>query len=93
MRYASDDSIARVDFFRQSGKWYTTEEMKWDRYLSEDKDGKVVELITDTFKRCIDEQFPDHFIEMIAVCLEPYHEHSHPLMFNRLTDRLKIKQT
>lgn len=78
MGYCSDPSMVRVDFFKKSGKWYTTEEMVWDRYLSKE-DGEL-ELIHETFKRCLKQEFGRSFRGMIAVCLKPYHEASHPLM-------------
>lgn len=87
MGYTTDDSMVRVDFFKQSGKWYTTEQMYWDRYSTRNKDGTIGELINETFERCLNKQFPNHFTEMIAICLEPYHEHSFPLMINRKLKR------
>lgn len=81
MGYTIKSNMVRVDFFKEGGKWYTTEEMEWDRYFSEDAYG--IELIYDTFKRCLDQSFPDRYKNMIAVCLEPYHELSHPLMVKR----------
>jgi hypothetical protein len=29
MGYSEEDDIVRVDFFKESGKWYTTEAVKW----------------------------------------------------------------
>ena len=83
MGYSKDDRMVRVDFFRESGKWYTTEDMIWDRYSNKDSDGKGIELVDETFKRCLNEQFPGQFIGMIAICLEPYHEHAFPQMVRR----------
>jgi len=82
MGYTEDDRMVRVDFFRQSGKWYTTVALKWDRYSGKDEDGRIVELFHETFDRCLKEQFYDLYVRdrMIAVCLEPYHEYSHLIM-------------
>ena len=78
MGYSNDDRMVRVDFFRQSGKWHTSSEMLWDRYLT--REDNRIELMYDTFRRCLNQAFPHHYREMIAVCLKPYHEHAHPLM-------------
>jgi len=71
--------MVRVDFFLPSGKWKYTESLRFDRYHTH-VDGQSVELIHDTFKRCLREQFPNNYHGMTVVCLEPYHEHAHPLM-------------
>jgi len=79
--YSEDPSNVRVDIFRPSGKWYTTIELKWDRYFA-DEDG-THEYIVDTFIRlCREKGLDTQFEGMIAVCLEPYHEHAHPLMIS-----------
>ena len=81
MGYSDSDSDVRVDFFRVSenghiGKWYTTEAVKWTGEWDSNK-----QLIHDAFKKSL----RDHFKQrrrlggMVAVCLEPYHEHSHPI--------------
>lgn len=76
--FCLNPSMVRVDIFKESGKFYDTIELNWDRYYTERNDG--VELIDDTFKRCMKEQYPNRFTGLFAVCLEPYHEHSYPLM-------------
>lgn len=73
--------IVRVDFFKQSGKWHAKEGMLWDRYKSVDSNG--YESLRDTFLRCLKNQFGDRYNGMIAVCLEPYHEHSYPVMVTK----------
>lgn len=82
MGYSKNDSMVRVDFFKQTGKWYTTEELLWDRFHST-INGEF-EDIRETFKRLLDEQFPFNYTEMFAVCLHPCHEHEHPIFVNRL---------
>lgn len=66
--------MVRVDFFKESGKWYTTEEMEmiggFDKTTS----------IHEAFIKSLGMTFPENYHEFIAVCLEPYHENSHPLM-------------
>lgn len=78
MGFSEDDSMVRVDFWKPSGKWYSTVALKWDRYLTTDDKTGEVEPIHETFKRCLEEQFGDSFRGMRATCLEPAHEHSHP---------------
>jgi len=75
MGYSEDDSMVRVDFFKTSGKWYTTEAVKWTG-------GYKDVCIFDAFRQSLRDHFkdnPDRLEGMTAVCLEPYHEHSHPL--------------
>ena len=82
MGYSIDSSKVRVDFFKESGKWYTTIELEWDRWSMKLPDGST-ELVDETFERCLDEQLEGRFKGMIAVCLEPYHENAFPLMVRR----------
>jgi len=72
MNYSSDDSMVRVDFFRPSGKWYSTEAIKWKMY------SRVP--IHQAFKESLSEHCKGRMVGMTAVCLNPYHEHAHPLM-------------
>jgi len=79
VNYSISPEMVRVDFFNERGKWKYTVAMKWDRYTSL-ADDLVYEDIQDTFKRCLREQFPDRFIGLTAICLEPYHKNTYPLM-------------
>jgi hypothetical protein len=74
--FCLNPEMVRIDLFKENGKWYTTLELKWDRYFTVKSD---TELIEDTFKRCINEQYPN-YKNYYVVCLNPYHEYSHPLM-------------
>jgi hypothetical protein len=78
MGYTDDETMVKVDFFKDTGKWYTTEAMKWDKYTS-GEDGNY-EDIKDIFKRCLRQHLKGRMNDMIAVCIEPYHQHAHPLM-------------
>jgi hypothetical protein len=87
MGYSNDPSMVRVDFFREGGKWYTTEAVKWTgSYFACPPSGTSeikCECIHDAFIHSLRDHFADHpnrLCEMSAVCLKPYHEHSHPLM-------------
>lgn len=77
--YIEDPASCRVDFFKPSGKWYCTESVQFIGPWAATTDN----LIHDAFKRSLRAHFkdcPDRLSDMVAVCLEPYHEHSHPLM-------------
>ena len=87
MGYIDDESMVRVDFFKPSGKWYYTIGIKWLTYFSPNSkhlgEGKVGLLIFDAFEEALKEagEITDKDREgWFAVCLKPYHEHSHPLM-------------
>lgn len=75
MGYSDDEAMVRVDFFKPSGKWYTTEAVKWLGW------GRDI-LIHDAFKNSLKIHFkdnPERLSDMDAICLEPYHELSHPI--------------
>lgn len=77
MGYIEDAAMVRVDFFKPSGKWYTTEAVKWTG-------GWVAKncLIHDAFIKSLRDHFkktPNRLSEMDAVCLHPYHEYEHPI--------------
>ncbi len=79
MGYCDDPRMVRVDFFKESGKWYTTEAIQIDN-----RDYKGT-LIHDALKNALDKMYiPEQnrlrLSGMTAVCLEMYHEHSHPIM-------------
>jgi hypothetical protein len=83
--YSNDADSVRVDFFKESGKWYCTEAVKWaGPYHGTDEASGKITLIHDSFAHALAEhlgrQEPWRLEDMTAVCLEPYHEHSHPLM-------------
>ena len=70
--YSADPSQCRVDFFKPSGKWYYTCQFTW-LHWGKDK------LIHDVFRESLVAAFPNNYIGLQAVCLEPYHENSHPI--------------
>ena len=75
MGYIDDESMVRVDFFKDSGKWYTTEAVKWTGGYTGSVD------IYTAFLLSLRKHFHgDRLVGMTAVCLKPYHEYSHPLM-------------
>ena len=73
MGYSEKDEMVRVDFFKESGKWYCTEAVEWIEY-----DGGS--LIHDAFRESLRHHLKGRLVGMTAVCLEPHHIHSYPLM-------------
>ncbi len=73
MNYSDDASMVRVDFFKPSGKWYCTEAVHWLTY-----DGST--LIHDVFRTSLETHLKGRLRGMTAVCLQPCHQHAHPLM-------------
>jgi len=70
--YSDDPEMVRVDFFKPIGKWYATESIRFIRYKG---------LIQDAFRDSLDIHLENkRYNGMTAVCLNPYHEHSYPLM-------------
>ena len=74
--YSDDPAMVRVNFFKQSGKWYTTEAVKWTG-------GYNTQLIHDTFKKSLRNHLGNRLTEMDAICLKPYHKHSHPIQIKK----------
>jgi hypothetical protein len=68
----------RTDFWKESGKWVATETIEWDRFYTKDPLGNV-ELIHETFYRCLKDQIGNRYNGLVVTCLEPWHEHSHPI--------------
>ena len=79
MGYSDKPQMVRVDFFKESGKWYTTEAVEWLQYAGC--------LIHDAFERSLQKHLKGRLEGMTAVCLKPYHEHSHPIMLKALRNK------
>lgn len=73
--YTSDERSCRVDFWKESGKWYTTEAVIFSDSEFNSKD------IHGSFKKALKEHFNGNvrMEDMRATCLEPYHAYSHPI--------------
>lgn len=74
MGYSEDDSMIRVDFFKPSGKWCCTEAVKWTELYRE---GYLPDLFAIVVANHLGTRIDD---DHLAVCLEPFHVHAHPLM-------------
>jgi hypothetical protein len=73
--YSDDASMVRVDFFNPNGKWKYTEAVKWI--------GWDTPLIHEAFAESLRQHFascPNRLSDLTAVCLEPYHKYSHPIV-------------
>lgn len=77
MGYSENEAMVRVDFFKPSGKWYTTEAVHWTAPW-QGRGNSIHECFKSTLRKHFKET-PDRLSEMDAVCLHPYHEYSHPI--------------
>lgn len=88
MGYSSKDSRVRVTLFKESGKWYSDESV--DMY---DRWSGCATIHDALMAACADEfeaeegawSLSSHPLEWLEsggtiVCLDPYHEHAHPIM-------------
>ena len=67
----------KVFFFKPSGKWSTTETVKWV--------GDGTTCIFEEFKNSLIEHFknnPNRLSDMIAICIEPIHKNAHPIQLS-----------
>lgn len=65
--------MVRVDFFKESGKWHSTEAVSFDGL-----DWK--EHFWETIYTALNRHLGDRLNEMTAVILHPYHQCEHPVM-------------
>jgi hypothetical protein len=70
--YSNNERSVRVDFWKSSGKWYCTEAVQWIGLYRN-------ESIHMAFARSLKEHLGERLKDMVATCLEPYHEHCHPI--------------
>jgi hypothetical protein len=101
MGYSNNESMCRIDFFRDGGKWHETEDFDMTYYFgSSDTAGTknkfallpeaiIASLRDDRKFRRADGGF--RYSGCWAVVLEPYHEHAHPQMF-RVPERFDLDE-
>lgn len=90
--YSDDPAMVRVDFWKESGKWYATEAVKWiGPYFGSKESSEKFKaphgLIHDGFLASLRAHLKPtspgntrlRYSGMRATCLEPYHEHTHPI--------------
>lgn len=75
--YAQDPNSVRVDFWQRGlygrMKWKYTEAVIWPSELY------GTYLIHDAFRQVLKAHLGTRMKGLVATCLEPYHEHSHPI--------------
>lgn len=74
MGFTTKESMVRVDIFKESGKWYDTVELCT-------AGGYFDHNTRDAVKNAFILQYPTSYKGMTAVCLKPYHQYSHPVMW------------
>ena len=80
MGYTTNSSHVRVDRFKESGKWYDTLEINMENHYD---DLNIYKALRDSINETM--QFENYVQRWLSqggsfVCLEPYHQHSHPVM-------------
>lgn len=79
MGFTTDPSCVRVDFFKESGKWYTTESVRIIGYFKPSSHGALIEALNEHLSMP-EEPRRLRYSGMSAVCIEMYHQYSVPLM-------------
>jgi hypothetical protein len=77
MGYTIDECMVRVDFFKENGKWYTTEAVRW---IGEYNFGLPEYEFAFSLENHLFKDGKYRLSDMTAVCLQPYHHNSFPLM-------------
>jgi hypothetical protein len=85
--YSDKSSSVRVDFFKASGKWYCTEAVEWTgEYRQAQLHYEFAKSLHDHLYVLEDDRadvaIAYRLSGMMAVCLEPYHEHEHPIILH-----------
>lgn len=70
--YSVNANSVRVDFFKPSGKWSTTEAVSWIDYREKD----IHKALRDSLLAA---GIHLRLAGTLAVCLEPYHVNAHPI--------------
>jgi len=76
--YSDDESSVRVDFFTTYGKWKYTEAVKWTGGWSKETSPLIHDAFIQSLKDHLGQTSP-RLKGLRAICLEPYHELSHPI--------------
>ena len=82
MGYSANDGMVRVDFFRPSGRWYTTEAVDMSAHYHDPTCLNAVEAaVVQHLSKHPNKDGGLRLAGMIAVCLEPHHHHAYPISF------------
>lgn len=74
MKPSSAKIISDVHIFFENGRWHDTVDLDFSKY-----NGKSTYIVS-IFKELMKEQYPNQYYGMRAVCIDPIHSSSHPLM-------------
>lgn len=72
-----------VHFFKESGKWYTTESVNWPNENDGTLPGAFHKALIDHLKG------KRRLLDMIAVCINPNHKNAYPQM-SRMEDVISL---
>lgn len=83
MHYSDKPGMVRVDFFRDSMKWYTTEAVDMTEVYQHPDIFVAFKSVVIAHLDKTTPKFQKHrrLAGMHAICLEPYHRLSHPISF------------
>lgn len=76
MNYSDRQAMCRVDFFRPSGKWYTTEAVDFGGLYDCDPAEALHRACERHFSHRLEGRLKGRLDGMLAVCLDPYTERS-----------------
>lgn len=77
MGYSSNEQMVRVDFFKQSGKWHASEAVEMIEWSGNEI--LIHESLVNGLDRLEKRLGSPYMRGMQVICLEPYHEYSHPI--------------
>lgn len=83
--YADNPGMVRVDYFKDSGKWYMTEAHDMSEFYNEPS---IHDAVRKTLER--DGRWLPHFT---IVVLKPYHQHAHPVSFTSEEIKAALRAT
>lgn len=87
MGYSENDGSVRIDRFKEHGKWYDTYAVDMSNHWNDRNEDGSYNLIHDALRDAIaaDPRFGPQWVGGwlrqggFIVCLEPYHQQSHPI--------------
>jgi hypothetical protein len=88
MHYSIHSNHVRVDFFKPGGKWKYTEEVVWDEQLWPTFNSTLYEVFRLVLINHLGRGAETRMRGLVAVCLDPYFENAHPIMFHIPEDGL-----